>query len=87
MDWTSPDSFVPEFAKAVAALKDGEISEPFQTQYGWHIVQLLGRRKFDTTEDNLRDRAFRQLRDSKVEEETELWVRHLRDEAYIEIIP
>ncbi len=84
MDWTSPNSFVPEFAEAVASLKDGEISEPFQTQYGWHIVQLLGRRKFDTTEDSLRDRAFRQLRDSKADEETEQWVRRLRDEAYID---
>ncbi|MEJ0100893.1 MAG: peptidylprolyl isomerase [Pseudomonadota bacterium] len=84
MDWTSPNTFVPEFAAQVAQLKDGEISQPFQSQFGWHIVQLLGRRKFDTTEDSLRDRAFRQLRESKADEETEDWVRKLRDEAYID---
>jgi peptidyl-prolyl cis-trans isomerase SurA len=87
MDWTSPDTFVPEFAKVVAGLKVNEISEPFRTQYGWHIVQLLGRRKFDTTEDNLRERAYRQLAESKAEEETESWLRELRSDAYINTNP
>jgi peptidyl-prolyl cis-trans isomerase SurA len=84
MDWTTPDSFVPEFARAIEALKDNEISPPFQTEYGWHIVQLLGRRKFDTTEDNLRNRAYAQLRASKVDEETETWLRQMRDEAFVD---
>ena len=68
----------------LAKLGDNEISEPFQTEFGWHIVQVLGRRKFDTTEDALRDRAFRQLRESKADEETELWLRRLRDEAFVD---
>lgn len=84
MDWTTPDAFVAPFQAAIVPLKDNEISPPFQTEYGWHIVQLLGRRKFDTTEDNLRNRAYGQLRDSKAEEETELWLRQLRDEAYVD---
>jgi len=84
LDWKSPDEFVPEFSSVVAGLKEGEISEPFHTEYGWHIVQLLGRRKIDTTEDNLRERAYRQLAASKVDEETETWLRHLRDDTYIE---
>lgn len=87
MDWASPSTFVPEFAQVVAGLKDGEISEPFHTQFGWHIVQLLGRRKFDTTEDNLRERAYRQLAESKAEEETESWLRELRADAYIDTNP
>ncbi len=87
MDWTSPDSFVPEFAREVAKLQVNEISEPFRTQYGWHIVQLLGRRKFDTTEDSLRERAYQQLAQSKAEEETEAWLRELRSEAYINTNP
>jgi len=82
--WTGPGTFVPEFESALASLKDNEISEPFHTQFGWHIVQLLGRRQFDTTEESLRQRAFRQLRESKADEETELWVRRLRDEAFVE---
>jgi peptidyl-prolyl cis-trans isomerase SurA len=84
MDWTTPDVFVPEFQRAVAGLKDNEISPPFQTDYGWHIVQLLGRRQFDTTEDNLRNRAYGQLRAGKAEEETELWLRQMRDEAFVD---
>jgi peptidyl-prolyl cis-trans isomerase SurA len=82
--WTGPGTFVPEFESVLAGLKDNEISEPFQTQFGWHIVQLLGRRQFDTTEESLRQRAFGQLRESKADEETELWLRRLRDEAFVE---
>ena len=65
-------------------LSPDEISQPFRTQFGWHIVQLLGRREFDNTEELRRQRAFVQLRESKADEETELWLRRLRDEAYVE---
>jgi peptidyl-prolyl cis-trans isomerase SurA len=84
LGWTGPGSFVPEFESTLAGLKDNEISEPFRTQFGWHIVQVLGRRQFDTTEESLRNRAFRQLRESKADEETELWLRRLRDEAFVD---
>jgi peptidyl-prolyl cis-trans isomerase SurA len=86
LDWMAPGSFVPEFEAQLAQLKDNEISEPFRTNFGWHIVQVLGRRQFDTTEDNQRQRAFMQLRESKADEETELWLRRLRDEAFVEIV-
>jgi len=86
LDWMAPGSFVPEFEAQMAQLKDGEISEPFRTNFGWHIVQVLGRRQFDTTEENFRARAYAQLRESKADEETELWLRRLRDEAFVEII-
>jgi peptidyl-prolyl cis-trans isomerase SurA len=68
----------------LASLGENEISQPFRTQFGWHIVQLLGRREFDNTDELRRQRAFMQLRESKAEEETELWLRRLRDEAYVE---
>jgi peptidyl-prolyl cis-trans isomerase SurA len=86
LDWMGPGSFVPEFEAELARLKDGEMSEPFRTNFGWHLVQVLGRRQFDTTEENLRQRAYAQLRESKADEETELWLRRLRDEAFVEII-
>jgi peptidyl-prolyl cis-trans isomerase SurA len=86
LDWMAPGSFVPEFEAQMGQLKDNEISEPFRTNFGWHIVQVLGRRQFDTTEENQRQRAFMQLRESKADEETELWLRRLRDEAFVEII-
>lgn len=84
LGWSSPQSFVPEFAQVLEGLEEGELSAPFRTPYGWHLVQLLGRREFDATDEVRRQRAFAQLRESKAEEETELWLRRLRDEAYVE---
>jgi peptidyl-prolyl cis-trans isomerase SurA len=84
LGWSNPGSFVPEFEQVIASLKDEEISRPFRTQFGWHLVQLLGRRQFDNTDELRRQRAFVQLRESKADEETELWLRRLRDEAYVE---
>jgi peptidyl-prolyl cis-trans isomerase SurA len=84
LGWTGPGTFVPEFEKRVQALSENEISEPFQSQYGWHIVQLLGRRQHDITEDMRRQQAYAQLREAKAEEETELWIRRLRDEAFVD---
>jgi peptidyl-prolyl cis-trans isomerase SurA len=85
LGWTGPGTFVPEFDKAIADLKSNEISEPFKTRYGWHIVQMLGTRTYDSTEDVRKQRAFAAIRESKADEETELWLRRLRDEAFVEI--
>jgi peptidyl-prolyl cis-trans isomerase SurA len=84
LGWTGPGSFVPQFEKEVQGLQENEISKPFKTQYGWHIVQLLGRRDHDATEDVRTQHAYAQLREAKAEEETELWLRRLRDEAFVE---
>jgi peptidyl-prolyl cis-trans isomerase SurA len=84
LGWNGPGTFVPEFEQAVADLKDNEITQPFKSKYGWHIVQMLGRRDHDATEDNRRNRAYAELREAKAEEETELWLRRLRDEAFVE---
>ena len=85
LGWTGPGSFVPEFEQVIAGLKENEISEPFKTQYGWHIVQLLGKREFDSTDELKRRHAAEEIRASKADEETELWQRRLRDEAYVDI--
>jgi peptidyl-prolyl cis-trans isomerase SurA len=84
LGWKGPGSYVPEFEAVLGSLSENQISEPFETQFGWHIVQLLGKRQFDTTEESLQDRAYRQLIDSRAEEETELWLRRLRDEAFVD---
>jgi peptidyl-prolyl cis-trans isomerase SurA len=84
LGWSGPGTFVPEFDKAIADLKDNEISEPFKTRYGWHIVQMLGTRTYDSTDDVRRQKAFAAIRESKADEETELWLRRLRDEAFVE---
>jgi peptidyl-prolyl cis-trans isomerase SurA len=84
LGWTGPGTFVPEFEAAIANLKEGEISQPFHTQYGWHIAQILGRREFDNTNELRRRQAIDAIRASKADEETELWLRRLRDDAYVE---
>jgi len=84
LGWAGPGTYVPEFEKQLAQLQPDEISQPFRTQFGWHIIQLLGRRQFDVTDDQRRQHAFAALRESKADEETELWLRRLRDEAYVE---
>jgi peptidyl-prolyl cis-trans isomerase SurA len=84
LGWSGPGTFVPEFDKAIADLKDNEISEPFKTRYGWHIVQMLGTRSYDSTDDVRRQKAFAAIRESKADEETELWLRRLRDDAFVE---
>ena len=84
LGWAGPGSFVPEFEKQIDALAENEISPPFRTQFGWHIVQLLGRRTYDATEDMTRNRCVSQLREARADEETEIWLRRLRDEAFVE---
>jgi peptidyl-prolyl cis-trans isomerase SurA len=85
LGWSGPGMFVPEFDKAIADLKPNEITEPFKTRYGWHIVQMLGTRTYDSTDDVRRQKAFAAIRESKADEETELWLRRLRDEAFVEV--
>jgi peptidyl-prolyl cis-trans isomerase SurA len=85
LGWAGPGTYVPEFEKQLNELKDNEISQPFKSQYGWHIIQLLGRREHDATDDVRRNRAYAALREAKSEEETELWLRRLKDEAFVDI--
>ncbi len=87
LGWSGPGSFVPVFEAELAKLKDNEMSEPFHSEFGWHLVQVLGRRQFDTTEDALRGRALSQLRESKADEETEVWLRRMRDESFVNLNP
>lgn len=84
LGWSGPGSFVPEFEQMLDTLKDNEISAPFHTQYGWHIVQVLGHRRFDNTDELKRRQAMEAIRAGKADEETELWLRRMRDEAYVE---
>lgn len=86
LGWTGPGVFVGEFEKALDKLDENEISEPFKSQFGWHIVQLLGRRTQDISEENRRNKVYAALRESRAEEAVELWIRELRSNAYIEIL-
>jgi peptidyl-prolyl cis-trans isomerase SurA len=85
LDWSELGVYTPEFSKVLESLPEGEISEPFPTQFGWHIVEVLGRRDQDVTDIARRNRAGGQLRQRKIEEQGQLWLQRLRDEAYLEI--
>ena len=85
MGWTGPGVFVPEFETIVANTETGEISEPFQSRYGWHIVEVLDRRVYDNTDDLQEGDCITKVRNGKMEEETMLWMQRLRDEAYVDI--
>ena len=84
LGWLSPGDTIPPFEKAMDALAADEISKPFETQFGWHIVQVLGRRNRDSTKEVQRAEAAEALRKRKVDEELQNWFRQIRDEAYIE---
>ncbi|HUN70878.1 MAG TPA: peptidylprolyl isomerase [Steroidobacteraceae bacterium] len=86
LGWQSPDVYDPTFSAQVAQLKVGEISQPFKTQFGWHIAQLLGRRNHDATQEVVRLNAMEAIRASKADENTELWLQHLRDDAYVKVM-
>lgn len=84
LGWTGGSDLVPEFQAVLDKLDINDISEPFQSRFGWHVVQLLGRRVQDTTEETRRQQAGLAIRNSKLGEETELWTRRLRDQAFVE---
>lgn len=84
LGWVSPGETVPEFERAMGALKADEISQPVQTQFGFHLIQVLERRDQDVTQERQRLVARQTLRERKIEEAQEEWLRQLRDSAYVE---
>ena len=85
LGWLNPGDTVPEFEEAMSGLAPNAVSEPFQTPFGWHIVQVLERRTQDAADDLLRLKAREAIQRRKTEEATEAWLRQLRDEAYVEL--
>jgi peptidyl-prolyl cis-trans isomerase SurA len=85
LGWNPPGAFVPEFEAVLDRLEPGELSEPFRSPFGWHLILLEDRQQRDTTEEVRRMQAVQAIRASKMEQETELWLRRLRDEAWVEI--
>ncbi len=85
LGWLNPGDTVPDFEAAMDALRADEISQPFRSPFGWHLVQTLERRDVDNTEKLLQAKAREQVRERKAEEAMDLWLRRLRDEAWVEI--
>jgi len=85
LNWFQLNEFGQRFGNALSKLEDQEISEPFQTQVGWHIVQRLGVRENDVTDDIKRAKAKRAIHARKMNEQIESWLREIRGEAFVDI--
>jgi peptidyl-prolyl cis-trans isomerase SurA len=84
LGWFQAPAFGPRIADVVTSLGDGDVSEPFRTETGWHILYREASREMDRTDDYMRMQARETIRNRKAEEEFELYLRQLRDEAFIE---
>jgi peptidyl-prolyl cis-trans isomerase SurA len=82
--WRNPGELGPNFDAVLNTLQPGAVSDPFQTDFGWHIIQIVEQRDHDNTEDIIKTKAREAIRQRKTEEETVAWLRRMRDEAYVE---
>ena len=85
MGWVSPEVLVPEFQTAMKIVPENVVSEPFRTTYGWHVLEVLGKRQSDISTQVRRNQVRELLGNRKFEEELLVWLREIRDQAYVEI--
>ena len=85
MGWVSPEVLVPEFQTAMKIVPENVVSEPFRTTYGWHVLEVLGKRQSDISTQVRRNQVRELLGNRKFEEELMVWLREIRDQAYVEI--
>ncbi|WP_422462135.1 MULTISPECIES: peptidylprolyl isomerase [unclassified Endozoicomonas] len=85
MGWISPETLVPEFQTVMNIIPEKVVSEPFRTTYGWHILEVLGKRQSDISTQVRRNQVRELLSNRKFEEELQVWLREIRDQAYVEI--
>ena len=85
LGWSVPGQFVPLFEKTMSEVEINQVSEPFSSQFGWHILQVTERREQDFSEDIKRSQAHNILKRRKFDEELEIWLKEIRDEAFVDI--
>jgi peptidyl-prolyl cis-trans isomerase SurA len=84
LGWASPGVMVPEFEEKMDALALGEMSDVFKSRFGWHLIKVYDRREENMAEEYKRGKARQQIRQRKINEDMENWLRTMRDEAYVE---
>ncbi|MDH1263180.1 peptidylprolyl isomerase [Pseudomonas sp. GD03944] len=84
LSWIDPEALVPEFREVMNNTPSGEVSKPFQSPFGWHVLQVMGRRATDSSVQFREQQAMNLLRNRKYDEELQAWLRQIRDEAYVE---
>ncbi|MFL9879400.1 peptidylprolyl isomerase [Herbaspirillum rhizosphaerae] len=84
LGWIYPGDTVPEFERAMNELKPGEISQPIESPFGFHLIQVVERKTDDASKERARAAARQAIRERKIDEATEDWLRQLRDRAYVE---
>ncbi len=84
LGWIAPGDTVPEFERVMNALAEGGVSQPIQTPFGWHLVQVLGRRSDELSEDRKKLAARQSIRARKADEAYQDWLRQSRDRAFVE---
>lgn len=85
LGWSSPGMFVAAFEEAMKNTPIGQVSRPFKSQFGWHILEVLERRKEDMSEQMKRNQAQNMIRSRRFEEEFQLWITQIREEAFVEV--
>lgn len=85
LGWVNPGDTVPQFEKAMNSLQINEISAPVLSPFGWHLIQVLERRKQDMSKESARLKARQEIRARKAEEAYQDWIRELRDRAFVEL--
>jgi peptidyl-prolyl cis-trans isomerase SurA len=86
LGYQTSDLYVPEFKHQVDTLPVGQISEPFKTVHGWHIVEVIDRREVDRTDSALKNKAYRILFNRKFNEEASAWLQEIRASAFVEVV-
>jgi peptidyl-prolyl cis-trans isomerase SurA len=84
LNWIDPNVLVPEFRAVMNNTASGDVSKPFKSPYGWHVLQVMGRRATDSSAKFREQQAMNLLRNRKYDEELQTWLRQIRDEAYVE---
>ena len=85
LGWTTGEQFVPAFVEAMNATATGELSPPFESRYGWHVIEVLERRTQDMGEEARRNMALQILHQRRFDEELQAWLKEIRDEAFVEM--